>query len=92
MRNTNPEPIKCAVCQRTGPASLFMQGGEFVNWVEARGGTYVVCNEHIHTVAVQEPHLAPWEYRLRSPIFSADPTLRDLERRIERLEEDRGRS
>jgi len=79
MRNENPQPLQCAVCGRTGRLSFFTREGEIINWVESRGRVYVVCRDHIDSVYVTD------DFSL-GLAFSAVPTLRDLERRIEDLE------
>lgn len=82
MINERPSPIRCAVCNRTGPQAMFRRAGwPDMNWVEAHGGTYMVCNDHIDTVRVEEGFT--WLSGVR---FSSESTLRDLERRISELE------
>ena len=55
MRNDAPQPIRCAVCDVTGPQIIFRRpGASDMNWVETRGGTYVVCNAHVDSVYLIE--------------------------------------
>lgn len=86
MRNDCPQPIQCAVCGRIGPVALFMTQGA-LNWVEHDGRAYVVCNAHIHSVSVRrEPGLHGHPFVHESTVFYADPTMRDLEQRIDMLD------
>ena len=84
MRNDSPDPIRCAVCGRGGPYAVFYNPNGQFNWIDSSGRMYMVCNDHAGTVSVTQE-------RGFKPVFHSDPTLRDLEQRIARLEEDRVR-
>jgi len=78
MINDRPMPLRCAVCDRTGPLALFVREGEIINWVMVAGKTYVVCRDHISSVVLDESS--------GQPRFSSAPTPYELEKRIASLE------